>query len=606
MPGLICVLGRSGAAETVRIAARPLLRRPWQRLDLAPTGRDDVALGFAGERGGVAADEETGVVAALDGELFGVEGARTGPEAARELLACYLAAGSGFEPPEGAFAAAFWDSRRDLLTLVTDRYARRPVWTATLGGALLVAGELKALVAAGVEPRLDLETWAQILAYEGPLPGHSPLEGVSLMGGATTMTVTLGRGAQVTQRWRYRLEPDSHGDVEEWAEEFGRLLDGAVARRLSQGVGLALSGGYDSRCVASVVRVRAPYAVALTYGAPGSDDLRLGTRVAEAAGIAHRAAAFGPGYVAAGAAETVWLSEGAIRAFHVHHLALSALRTRDEREGVLIGFGGDHIVRTVGGALKTGGHAVEGDNFHLWRSRSLTDDLVDQVLTPSFAGQIRGVARASLRRHLEAEEGTPIARARQLAYNAQSRKIWPGAELFVDALGARDPYDDHALVDTLRRLPEDLRVTGAVQQAYLRRFPELASLANARDEIPPGLSPRGRRAAELRIRARRGLRRRVDSVVGPRWWPVRRGLGDYASDLRRRGGAGLLGVLLEPRTLERGQVREDAVRRMVEETLSGRGRQTQPLGVLLTLELFQRQFVEGEGFDPTEAVPLSV
>ena len=37
-----------------------------------------------------------------------------------------------------------------------------------------------------------------------------------------------------------------------------------------------------------------------------------------------------------------------------------------------------------------------------------------------------------------------------------------------------------------------------------------------------------------------------------------------------------------------------SVRRLVEETMSGRGRHTRALGMLVTLELFQRQFLEGE------------
>jgi hypothetical protein len=74
------------------------------------------------------------------------------------------------------------------------------------------------------------------------------------------------------------------GDIEEWAEDFAEVLDAAVARRLGD-VGLALSGGYDSRCVGSIVRMRAPDTPALTYGAPGSNDLRLGTEVAGLLGL---------------------------------------------------------------------------------------------------------------------------------------------------------------------------------------------------------------------------------------------------------------------------------------------------------------------------------
>jgi asparagine synthase (glutamine-hydrolysing) len=574
-----------------------MLRRPWQKLELAPT-RDGVALGFAGEHGGVVHDPETGVALALDGETFGDGGAVGGAQAARELLDGFMAAGADLELPQGAFAAAVWDPRSESMTLLTDHHGRRNLWMAETGGTLLFAGELKALVAAGVEPRLDLETWSQFFAYEGPLPSQCPLEGVSLLGGATTVTIAGGRKEAHT-RWRYRLAPEPDGDIEEWAEDFAEVLDAAVARRLGD-VGLALSGGDDSRCVGSILRARAPDTAALTYGAPGSNDLRLGTEVARVLGLPHRTAPFERGYLAHGAAETVWLSEGAIRAFHAHHLYLRPLRTDADAHAVLINYGGDDIARTVGGALQIGGESVEGDNFHRFRAQTISDALLEKIFTPQFAAQVRGLARASLRRHLDGEEGTPIEQARQVTYNARTRKIWPGAELFTDFLAPRDPYEDYDLIDRLRRMPEGFRVTGAIQKAYLRRFPELASVRNTRDEIPPGLTGRRRNVEEMRIRARRGLRRRVDGRLGPRWWPVRSGLGDYATDLRREG-AELLGTLLEPRTLARGQLCEDAVRKLVDDTLSGRARYTKPLGALLTFELFQRQFVDGEGFEAAEA-----
>jgi hypothetical protein len=596
MPGLVCVLGRPRAADLARSAARPLLRRPWQSFELAPS-RDDVALGFAGEHGGVAYDPATGVSLALDGELFGESGAQTGAGAARELLSGYLGAGSDLVPPQGAFAAAVWDPRTDYFTFLNDNHGRRNVWMADVGGASVFAGELKALVAAGLQPRLDLETWSQFFAYESALPGHCPLEGVSLLDGATTMTVQTGR-TEAHRRWRYRLEPEPDGDLDEWAEDFARLMDAAVARRLGE-AGLALSGGYDSRCVGSIIRIRAPETAALTYGAPGSNDLRFGTEVARLLGLDHRTAPFEAGYIAHGAAETVWLSEGAIRAFHVHHLYLRPLRASAGAQAVLINFGGDHIARVVGGALRAGGDAVEGDNLHRSRAQTISDELLEEIFTPEFAGQLRGLARASLRRHVDEEEGTSLQRARQLAYRTMTRKIWPGAELFTDFVAPRDPYDDTDVIERLRRMPDEFRPTGAVQRAYLRRFPELAAIKNARDDIPPGLTGRRRKTEELRVRMRRGLHRRVDARLGTKWWPVHTGLGDYAADLRR-DGAELLGILLEPRTLARGQLREETVRTLVEETLSGRARHTQPLGALLTFELFQRQFVDGEGFEAAE------
>ena len=441
MPGLVCVLGRDRAADLAERAARPLVRRSWQRFELAPT-RDDVALGFAGEHGGVAHDPETGVALALDGELFGDSGALTGADAARELLHTYLDVSFEEDIPQGAFAAGLWDPRTESLVLLTDQHGRRNVWMAESGGVQLFAGELKALLAAGVEPSLDLEAWSQFFAYEGALSGHSPLEGVALLAGATRLEISRGRKKAHT-RWRYRLEPEDVGDVEEWADDFAQLLDAAVRRRLGN-VGLALSGGYDSRCVGSILAKRAPDTKALTFGQPGSTELRLGTEVARILGLPHRTEPFEPGYLARGAAETVWLSEGAIRAFHAHHLYLRPLLTKDGAGAVLINYGGDHVLRAAGGTLQARGESVEGDNFHRFRAEIISDEFLEEIFTPGFAAQVRGLARTSLRRHLDEEEGTPVQKARHVGYNALTRKIWPGAELFTDFLAPRDPYDDHA------------------------------------------------------------------------------------------------------------------------------------------------------------------
>jgi hypothetical protein len=85
VPGLVGVLGRGQAADLARVMAQPLLRQPWQSFELAAS-RDDVAVGFAGEHGGLASDPPTGVALALDGEVFGDRGSRTGADAAEELL----------------------------------------------------------------------------------------------------------------------------------------------------------------------------------------------------------------------------------------------------------------------------------------------------------------------------------------------------------------------------------------------------------------------------------------------------------------------------------------------------------------------------------------
>lgn len=596
MAGLICVLGGLDSHARARRAAVPLLRRPGHRLDLG-TPSEDVAIGFAGERGGVDTHPPTGVVAAFDGELFLDDGVKGGREAARLLIDAYLEQGEWMDPPQGCFAAALWDPRTRELVLVNDRYARRPVWTASIDGAFVVAGELKGLVAAGLEPRIDVQGWAEFLAYESALLEDPILEGTRLLPPAAALIVGADGEERIHRRWAYRLEPEPDTDEREFVEEFGRLLDLAVARRLSSDTALALSGGLDSRSVASILLSRAPGLPAITWGAPGSADLEVGTRIAAAAGLRHRRRPFEPGYIAERAPESVWLTEGHSRCFHVHLGYARELRETDGARSLLISIGGDHIVRTVGGPLVSGGPLAEPLAFHGWRAKCVKDESLDDLFTPRFAGELRGRARTAMLAALANEEGDSLARIRHLIFKGQARKIWSQALLFADDLAPRDPFDDHDLVEFCRHMPERFR-HGLVQKSYLRRFPGLARIPNAHDGVAPGLTGTRKRLATQVNRTRDGLERRL----ARNRLMARQGIGDYAADLRH---GGLLELLLEPRTLERGQLREEGVRRLIDETLSLRKRHTMALGVLVTFELFQRQFVDGDGFGELASAPVA-
>jgi hypothetical protein len=476
---------------------------------------------------------------------------------------------------DGWFNGAVWDPRTRALILLTDRLGEPPLYFARSGPAVLVAGELKALVAAGIAPALDFQAWAEMLAYEHPLGDRTPLEGARALTPASTLTISSDGGESLRERWRYRLEPERNGEEGELLPKFARLLESAVARRLDTSTVLALSGGVDSRSLATIVGRRAPGTVAVTWGMRGSQDFELGLLAAAGAGLAHRALPLEPGWIARGAAETVWLGEGHVRCFHAHHLALRPVRAEHGARSLLIAFGGDPILRSF--------HPPEAPAdddrafaaaMHRARAQCVTDELLEAVLTPGFASELRGRASSSIARHLATEEGARASRAAQFIFrHNHRRKVWPAVGLFSDDLVPRDPFDDAALVEFCRRMPMSLREGGALEMAYLRRFPELASLPSPKDGLRPRTTGWRRQLAAWNVRIRRGGRRRLDELFGPAWWPVHGGLADYATDLRRTGN-GLLAVLLEPRTLARGQLREDAVRMLVADLLSGRAAPT--------------------------------
>lgn len=582
------MVARDSSAETrVRRGSQFLLRRPWERLSVLATPAGDVALAFAGERGGVARDEESGCLVAFDGEFFGPP--RSGEEAARELLGLYLDPVGEPDPPDGCYAGALWDPRTGTLRLLTDRFARRPLHVATTGGTTFAATEIKALVPILPPTSLDHQFWAEALAYEYVVSDRSPLAGVRPLPFATTLIDT---GAKTTEhvRWHYRLSPGpSQGGDRDLVEEFARLLEASVLSRLDdERCALALSGGLDSRCLAGLLAAREYHGVAASFGEAGSEDLELATEVAHRLGLPHRRFVHERGYIARKAEEVVWLAEGRVRCFHVNQLALRPLRTEEQLSSILVGFLGDDVVRT---ALHVHAGRSEDefvDFVHRGLAHYVHDHLVDELLEPGFAEQLRGRARAGLAGSLAREEGSPQARYKQM----MARYAQSPSSLFDDHLFPRDPFTDPELVEFCRRLPERLRWRGRLERDYLRRFSGVAELPSPKQGVTPSASGwrEGVQVQMKRVRTR--VRKAATQVMGAGWRPQP---GDYAADLRA-GGAGLLSILVEPRTLDRGQLRADTVRRRVTDTLAGRGVHTYQLGMLLTLELFQRQFVDGDGF----------
>jgi asparagine synthetase B (glutamine-hydrolysing) len=151
-----------------------------------------VALAAVGERAGLVRSDATGVVVAFEGELFASSGVVQGVAAAVRVLRAYLESGPAIVPPDGSFTAAIWDPRTRELMLVTDHAGTRPLYVSADGRRVLAASELKALVAAGVAPKLDLTGFAEVAAYEQHLGGRTLLEGVELVRGGRIRTFPAG------------------------------------------------------------------------------------------------------------------------------------------------------------------------------------------------------------------------------------------------------------------------------------------------------------------------------------------------------------------------------------------------------------------------------
>ena len=525
-----------------------------------------------------------------------------GEEAALAVLHSYLREGAQLIRLSGQFCAAVWDAAREEIALVIDLLGTRPLYLAEQEGLVLAASELKALLAAGFEPRLDLDGAAQLLAYEHLLAASTPLAGVRLLPPAST-TVVGPTGIRTIDRGRYRVAPASRADVADSVSTFARLLDSATFRRRESTTALALSGGLDSRCLASIVGVRWPASRSFTFASPGTEEGDYAARVAAATDLEHHLVQLEPGYIARGAAETVWLSEGQIRCFHSHHLVLRDVRPRFGVTSLLVGTRGCGSPGRAPGRGARCASRLENDRLRRPPPRAIgCRPRRHAARAPTRPGASRascGAGRARRSRACSRNSTGPTSPA----MSTTPCRRFTGARCFrgppLRGRG-RAPGPVRGLRPPpvpLAHLPMPLRMEHPLQRLYLGRFPELARVPNTKDGIPPSLDGWRRTVAGKVIRVRRGVRVGLDRPLRRAGLPPRRGYSDYTVHLRNDMGRRLLWLLLEERTLDRGQLRRDPSE-LVDETLAGSARHTQALGVLLTLELFQRQFLDG--FEPGE------
>jgi asparagine synthase (glutamine-hydrolysing) len=175
----------------------------------------------------------------------------------------------------GEFAFAIVDRAAGRTYVARDPVGVKPLYWSARGGRLHVASEVKALVPVG----------APVSAVP---PGHHGW----LRAPAQVATATAAAAAALRPYADLRrLGEDSSpvGDPAEAAKLVREAVEDSIRVRVDTDltVGVILSGGLDSSLVLSHVRDMHPDCVALTVGAPGSEDLRYARRLTADLGVPH-------------------------------------------------------------------------------------------------------------------------------------------------------------------------------------------------------------------------------------------------------------------------------------------------------------------------------
>jgi asparagine synthase (glutamine-hydrolysing) len=248
----------------------------------------------------------------------------------------------------GMFALALWDARRRRLILARDRLGIKPLHYALLGGRLLFASELKALLRLPeIEGRINWSALGHLFTSLCTPASESIVEGVKKLEPGRLLVADQGREPRLATWWTPRFEPDRSRTEEECAERLRALLEESVRLHLVSDVplGAFLSGGIDSSAVVATMARLVPGPVktfSIGFDEPGFSEIEPARAVARRFGTEHHELILRPDAVAilddlARALDEPFGDASAIPTYMVSQLAARHVKV------VLSGDGGDEI-----------------------------------------------------------------------------------------------------------------------------------------------------------------------------------------------------------------------------------------------------------------------
>jgi asparagine synthase (glutamine-hydrolysing) len=185
------------------------------------------------------------------------------------------------ERMRGMFAFALWDGVARRLFLARDRLGIKPLFWARTPEYLLVASEVKAILASGlVERAIDRDALDDLFSLSYPCPPRTMFRGVQELRPAHRMTAGPGRVGEPTRWWRAPFTPRGEhrpGREHDHERALREVLRDAVRTHLVSDVPLAarVSGGIDSSAIAALAREAsglAPVTFSIGFEDPRFDE----------------------------------------------------------------------------------------------------------------------------------------------------------------------------------------------------------------------------------------------------------------------------------------------------------------------------------------------
>lgn len=615
MPGIACLWSTADSRSPDLVSAIPhicgaMRHAPWHDVETRVVGL--VALGRVSLRisnpssqpllyTDNSIDIDKSIALVMDGELHTALAGKPvhvpGHNDAEVIMHLYRARGvDALSSLQGSFSLILWDGRAERLVALTDRYATRPLYYAYTSRGLVVASEVEGILAAGLVPKqVNEQAVIEFFTFRHPLGDKTLVEGVHILPPAARL-VWEGGTLRVERYWDIPFPSTQVHDLKWYVDRLAPLLERAIARQVEKPLtGISLSGGLDSRLLAGVAAAYASPLHTFTNGRPGCPDHRYAQRVVGSVGSVHHTIQMAPDFLVRAAPLGVRLTDGLMTCLDFYSLNTAPVARKAGVGALMFGLagplGGIALRRSV--LRASSGESVSGiyRRFGVYISEALQK----RVLTPEFFRHTEMGPQEALRRVLEPVLDCPASyQAEFFSYRYRlPRTSFYGPALVRNWVEVRLPYYDYEFYDAVSRVPPEIRSGRKLQIALLKALaPSLAWVPWTYTNLPVhwsmptiALIQRGRR------RLHREISFRTRGVIPP---PAPEGQADYAAWFRGSLREWLEEVLLSERTIDRGCYNRSALCIMVDQHVAGVRDYSLQFGLLITFELWNRLFMDGD------------
>jgi asparagine synthase (glutamine-hydrolysing) len=513
----------------------------------------------------------------------------------------------------GMFAIALYDLKRDSLLLARDRLGKKPLYYAQREGRLYFASEIKAMLAAAPElAEIDPEGVLQFF-YFGYIPDpHSAFREINKLAPGH---VAEYRGGQIHLRQYWDVPAygvSDPGSDEACLDKMERHLAEAVRIRLISDVplGALLSGGVDSSIVVALMARESTSPVktfSIGFRKADFNEAEYARLVAERFGTDHHELIVDPDINdtlqhLTGMMEEPFGDSSMIPTYCVSQLA---------RQHVTVALSGD------GGDELFAGYDRYIVNYRRQRYDFVPDwmgKLYRTHMYPHLPATVKGrklawnITLSSRDRYLDGVSFLPALHRERSLFSDEfviSARAWTDPfrqfEQYYDNAPATDQLSRLMYLDTKTYLTADI-LTKVDRMS-------MATSLEVRCPILDHVFVEWVAGLPVKYKFRDGTRKFLFKKLAER-------LGIPAQLLHRRKQGfsmplvhwmrhelkdGLLQILIEPRTLQRGYFKPEAVHSLLDEHFRGRRDHAGVLWMLLVFELWQRNFLEKYGVEQNAA-----